>query len=1188
MADACQAFECLICPSCCKAVGDQTADKSSRPPERRAAEPYKLGAVTQFADAAIVFVLGKNEDTKKMQIDEYSGLNGYHIRTLPGDRWNNPVLIGAGAGLLAVVDRFTDYDVIRITDKYAGAGVDGFDANGFPSDSVDWASLEDIHQETMPNGTFVTGLKINTKGLMVIHVTDSEGKARYIRADATGADYKPFIGDKRIQDAYSGIGVTVGTPAFITTTTNETQFQFASILSGSEFTAVAVIDALTGKVASLLGLADSPQAMGVAYGNNIMTVGFGDGTTITKIARFVLDHKGGAVAKSRGGTPSPQTYDVGMIPYFQDFAKEEGEEVITKDTLQKYLELASSMNKNADIAGVPPSFSEANLPVFDPPESSNTLNDNLTQVAGSMTPNYYNGKLIPVDLIEVPEELGLQALESGTSAITQLFNRKKDGVVDTTAPVFRMVHASHYDFISEGGFTYGNENDPTAKYSNGVTPQSIASDKDYELGTLKLIDAKAALIENDTGYILYRHPKPQFDPDGLRVYSGDYAALDVLQTNSRLMAEIQALQDDVNRLTGTIMDMNSQGHTASANTFAEEQVAVQEWLSIISSRLSANVTGTGVQISRTVATRGIEQAATKKDGVLRQLISKWLSPWLTPKRIDSEDTGVPTTTTGDGSDEPVKAFTDTDTCADDYWALNIRTPAPPINFTATLIRRSWNRGYTDDEGVEHFLPEWVDNNINPINADGDYIMLVAPRTPEMLDNFPINFNYVGRGGFYPLSVPMVEMTNRERWDEEISALQDLNDDYQRLIDAEKAKPEDQQDTELLKQLEGYLDPDNIWHDGYIDEDNDRIDELQDLITNRKERSFWMIPRSTVNMQFKGVQCSPGQVVPDPDLQPGTDYVLEDMIPTDGAGADEGEIIPVGDYSGLKRGCVIKPGPWAWIAVTLQLRADSMVGIDRWGNPEAHRNGLGFSVGSFGVSGAAILFGVGGGTTWETGYQSFWDIGGAWATWNWRITGVDLDGNDVDLTPADAAMIYLNAPAEAHEILLQDYQTGGIGNNAFEFFKIPKLYMSEVPISAIKVEFGLTHHCVDVFRFGVHTIFFVNGAGGSPICPKGDPGYWAGNNCEGTSCGNVICNDVFNSIHRLHLYRSDPTYPQLDKEMMKGVAVFTCDNPYTANGLAYGTVWKCDVDFNLNNNVRGFDISLDPADSVEPPEQEESP
>jgi hypothetical protein len=86
------------------------------------------------ADATMVFVLGHlDTDALVKQVDVYSGLNGYHIRSIPGSRWSNPIMLGAGAGYLAVVDRFQDFDLIRFTNEYAGADPDAaFDTYGFP------------------------------------------------------------------------------------------------------------------------------------------------------------------------------------------------------------------------------------------------------------------------------------------------------------------------------------------------------------------------------------------------------------------------------------------------------------------------------------------------------------------------------------------------------------------------------------------------------------------------------------------------------------------------------------------------------------------------------------------------------------------------------------------------------------------------------------------------------------------------------------------------------------------------------------------------------------------------------------------------------------------------------------------------------------------------------------------------
>jgi hypothetical protein len=137
------------------------------------------------------------------------------------------------------------------------------------------------------------------------------------------------------------------------------------------------------------------------------------------------------------------------------------------------------------------------------------------------------------------------------------------------------------------------------------------------------------------------------------------------------------------------------------------------------------------------------------------------------------------------------------------------------------------------------------------------------------------------------------------------------------------------------------------------------------------------------------------------------------------------------------------------------------------------------------------------------------------------------------------------------------------------------YYSELPILQVVVEFWLTHTALDVYRYGYRTLSFGGDNGETPICPKVDPGYWGGNNCEAAACGNVSCaSALFGAGHKL--YSSDPTYPRVDTPILKGTAIFTCaNNPYKNLGLAYGTVWKCNVDFNLNNAVRAFGIPIKP-------------
>jgi len=1187
---ACKEFECFICGKCtAQKLG---ADSANAPTESQtystetvtAPKQASKGAI-QMAESNIVFVLGKNEDTKLMQLDEYSGLNGFHIRTIPGKRWNNPVMIGAGAQLLAVVDRFTDYDLIRITDKYGGASINAFDENGFPiSNENFWENRNDIHQIALPVGTFVTGLKINARGMLIAHVNDLNGHARYITADATGAYYKPFQSNTTIHEPFHTIGATVGNPAPITNKISQQMHQFVSVISGDTYAAVVVVDGLSSKVLGLMGIPNTLSGLtptGVAYGNNIVTVLYTAEGMASKVLRFVVDMKRVtqmAHRKSDKNTPGPATYIVNTPGVFKDFRGLD----ITLEDLPKYLNIAASVNEKADPVAL--SFDSIDFPVYNPAETSDNLNDNQIQAEDvTVTAPYYNNNRIPVMSITVPETLKLKAIESNCATITQLFNQVGDDAKsDRSKPIFRVLHASHYDWISEGGYTYGYIDDTgaTQGITSGIVGQSIATDKDYELGKLKGIDLKAALVDAYTGLLIYRNSKP----DGnLRVYGGDYAALDpfVLKSASNAIeTEIMAITDDIKRLSGESYSYALAHEGESDPNIDAEMNADSAWLNKLRLRL-ADLYFADVQ--RTNGTLATEKVVTDYDGVDRKIISPWLAPTLTPKRIAGpyEEYG-----------DTVPNFTAVPGSVDDYWSMFLRKPAlSKQKNVVNLIRRTWSREYTDPDffgGGTILLPEWTTSNLSPIVADGSFIMRAigiggggyAGVSPE----YPVIFNYTGRGGFYVLNVPHSTMTNAERYEEELASLADLIISYQRQVDVENAKQDSVKDHKLIKKLQTY-----------IDENFDRMEQVRAWL-GKASKAYYMFPRSVINASFTDIEGSITQEGPTSE-EPNAPWVKEIITGNTELSGPPWESIPIGDdVPDKKRACVVEPGPWAWVSITISFRADMMEGRRVEGNRELGENGLGFRADS--IDYASPL--VASHNLYEAGYMCNYFNGDAWATWDAQVVfkpdrdllgagAPDLPDDDVKLSltghmatgaqryvvPVNYADIKLLAPADAQELLVSNLGQD-VGNNFAEIYTVTKCFYTTVPLKHIEVSFALKHRAHKVHRWGLVTQVSVENPGGStPMCFTEDPGYLVGNTCESIFCGNLLCGSLIYG-QNYSLQRGDPEYSQVIYNVMEGSVIFTADNPYVTNrGLAYGTVYRCEVYFDLNAPVSGFAIPLNP-------------
>lgn len=110
-------------------------------------------------------VLGRIDGELHAQV--YSGINGQVIADCPAKRrFANPVHIAIGPKLLAVVDRFEDYDLIRVTDHRFGAEEGDEDPP--------WEAIEDIR--TYPVDKRCLGLFISEIGYIAATFQDEEGR----------------------------------------------------------------------------------------------------------------------------------------------------------------------------------------------------------------------------------------------------------------------------------------------------------------------------------------------------------------------------------------------------------------------------------------------------------------------------------------------------------------------------------------------------------------------------------------------------------------------------------------------------------------------------------------------------------------------------------------------------------------------------------------------------------------------------------------------------------------------------------------------------------------------------------------------------------------------------------------------------------------------------------------------------
>lgn len=1081
---SCEQFACVVCGFCNKKPGNKPGE-SNKPLGKKTGSKGKdrgLGDMQQIADASIVFVLGTLDGVK--QLDVYSGNNGYHMHTIPGRRWKNPVKIGAGSGLLAVVDSFQDNDIIRVTDKYAGAGKDAFDANGQPKDEINWEEVKDICQIPTESGCRVKGLTILSQGILIATIDDGSGVGKFLRADVFGRmNNKPneaFEGIVQMwPDAVNCYGPLNGSPVAKETDIHEDIFCFLALAEGDEGASCSIIDCRNGKVHAMLAM---PKGlMGVAYSNNTVTVATGEDGVVKTLYRFIIEKDTflmtGAISVKN--CPEPEEYTVSVMPAYQDFKSEVGE---IHANIRKYWNIATTVNEGRlGPERVMPN--EVNLRKLKEPKSATELNDNRKSVIGEIKSNAYGGASIPITEISCPDGLRLVGITSNFGVIAELFQRvDNEGQPSVTQPLFRLIHGDNYDFLLDGGWTYGSLDKETKEeyaITNGLVGLDIAIDKDYDFGKLKGVDLKVAMIDDLTGLMVFRTPKPL---GKYKLYSGKYAGLKPYDP-------------------------------------------------------------TGKTIKRTQASNELDAIATEFDGIAR------------PERMAKRN---PETLEPGGDMYPVAAFENDEDC-DEAWALFMRRVQAPQKVTVTPCELEWNMREPDPVGMGlgAWWTEYRDLK-SPMKVSGQEAMHYPPRSHN---TNPTKFQYSAGGGYFVPNWPMENTTDFAVWEEQIADLQEENARLAQTAGNEAKIAANNAQIEQLRQRMSGTDPDTG--------------------EPRKPSLVVRVPSSVIKHQFSGLELSPGQMF---DTEKGT-YDKEQMR---GKKVSPWEVTTIGEDDKKKRAVAFTSDCRTWIIIDVKLDRGGVItdGVSSWTQPAARTNGLGVPVGAFDYEsmhpGYAQVFKIVGGSIYESGYRSYWDMGGAEGRWTLDI---EIDGTDYRVLQKQGRLhkptyweIYYRAPLEMQRYLLEMY-TLGIGEMVGVtpgrgWHPIRIFYMKE-PIKSITVTAKLWNDAFDVFRVGWRTID-IDDDGGNPICPKADPGYRAGDNCEGAACGNLTCGSAMFGT-RNKLYSTDPTYPVTTQLVWEGRATYTWidDCPYEKRGILMGKLWDCYMDFDLNNPMNAFAVDIRP-------------
>ena len=1149
---SCPNFACAICGICGK---PRSSGKPKKVPENPKLPPLKRSYAKgrlALADSMIIYVLGTmaNGPQQVPQLDVYSGLNGYHIRSIPADRrWHNPVSVGAGEGYLAVVDRYNDHDIIRVTDQYAGAGAAGFDEDGFPLADVDWGGLDDAYQIPLPTGSQCLGVSILHSGILVGSIQDSSGVASYVQHDLKTDMFKGIVTASH-PGGLGNYGNFVGQPAPKETDVNADVFQFFMGIQGSDNNGVYLMELVRSKVVSALFLPTDLAILGIGYAKNTLSIVTGEDNVAQRILRVNLPNKPSYLMTGLSPAhtpPTPQEYTVEVYPAVRN---PQNDGAVTEATIKEYWSFATAMNAHRDNTytdlDVPASLKGVLRKIE--PKSNTELSDGRTPIEGSVAPKAYGGASVPTSEISVPEALKLRTITSNHGVIAELFNRvNESGAPDTTQPVFRLIDGHTYEFILDGGFTFGGTDPDTGIASgttNGIVGTSIAVDKSYVPGKLKEIDLKVALIDTDTNLYIYRFPKllTGAESEGLpyTVYAGQYAALKPYAA----LTEVDDLENENAQLRARIAQEQGDAESHQAKIDAN-----QERIDMLQGALGVE---DGATVQSTPLTATMDAIATKIDGISR------------PSRKAVRDLE---NEAENGDTYVVPEFNNQEDC-DRYWALFQRRVKGSRSADVQPVVKSWTKREPVEIGAmgSAYYPEYRSGTqANPVVVDYDSDTLCAKVSRETGD--PV-FECVGLGGFFVPNWPMEMTTTHAKWRGQIADIKDTNEKFQDAVDKEEAKPEESQNAELIKLLEQRIEANEA-----------RIEELRERINEEDDENLVEVDRSLLKRKFSDVAASKAQQLSFTDAD-DFEYDQEDM-------ADHGSVgswgtTYVAEEALGDRACAITPDIRSWIAIDYRFDYWGIYvdGKANWVHPATRSNGLGVGVGDMPGSDApyAEAFNIVPGSIYETGYRSFYDQGGAEGFWKISIL---IDGEPISKLKEDGELaqamywdIFWRAPEDLRDRLLATFTGHGHGVvNPGKGKKGSMVFYSSRKIKTVEIKAELWNYAFEVYRYGYRTLQFDDSRGMNPACPKTDPGYWAGDNCEASACGNVIC---FSAIvgAKNHLFSGDPTADMTEVLVWEGYASYSFkEDPYAAQGVLMGRFFDCYVDFDLGATLPSYDIDI---------------
>lgn len=515
----------------------------------------------ELTPTAIIYNLCRNSVSGNLVIEEYSGYSGFHIRTIPGSRFRNVQSIAAGNGILLALDRFNDHDMLRLTDKYGGAGEGGFDDNGFPLD-LDWGEIPDIFNIDLPVGFLCQGAVISDRSAIIATLSNGTLETFIYKWQPGSEDNPNLTGLVSL----GNWGEAIGAPEPLFGRPGDQMYQGLMLVRLSDtVSGVMLFDWLKERPVAFMGLPDGWTPVSIGESNNVVAVLLRQGSE-SKIMRFPISRLTAVMAN--GQVPGPSDYDIS-----QTFSTMDTREVISDVT--EYTQYAVNVNKNH---GRLPNYAEPTTAqeIQDMREGGRSLgattttskNDNRTQVFEEYLCTYYGKEVtLEANFIVNPSFTEILGLCSSFGGVCETLQTLDGSEVDSEKAVFRIVHGGSHTYYSDGGFVYGCSvpgSGESAGVTSGFSPLSIASDVGYERGSLKdLPDVKTVLIDAKTGLFIFQPVKPLTNDAGFpyNVYSGDYAGLEPSSDSTLKRSQCSDTADD---LAEEIDGIKRPGHVSPA------------------------------------------------------------------------------------------------------------------------------------------------------------------------------------------------------------------------------------------------------------------------------------------------------------------------------------------------------------------------------------------------------------------------------------------------------------------------------------------------------------------------------------------------------------------------------------------------------------------------------------------------